>query len=118
MSGRGRTRTVLGKAQRAKIIREIVVRQAEATAAIRGCVENAGGRGLVLHIVPRGVKPNHGGSAWLDDTDAVSPAGHATAAATISALGRWIPAQSSRRVESSSKKIWPTSLANGLTLDG
>ena len=89
MSGRGRTRTVLVEAQRAKIIRKIVVRQTEAAAAIRGCVENAGGRGLVLHIVPWGVKPYHGGSAWLDNTDAVSSTGRATAAAAIFSLG-WV----------------------------
>ena len=85
---RGRTRAVLGKAQHVKVRREIVVIQCEAAAAKGGCGENARARGLVLSIVPWGVEPDHW-SAWLDDTDAVSSAGRATAAAAIFSLG-WV----------------------------
>ena len=49
--------------QRAKVIREIVIRQAEAAAGTSGHVENAGAGGLVLSIVPWGVEHDHGGSA-------------------------------------------------------
>ena len=87
---RGRSRTILGETHRAKVVRKIDVRQPEApAAAVRGCVENAWARGLVLSIVAWGVKPEYGGSAWLDDTDAVSSAGRATATAAIFSFG-WI----------------------------
>ena len=105
MSGRrGRTRAVLGKAQRAKVIREIAVRQPEAAAAISGCVKNSRARRLVLGIVPWSVELDHE-SAWPDQADVVSLAGRATDTA---ALGWFIPAQSSWGVEPSSKRIWPS----------
>ena len=86
---RGRTRTVLGEAHLAKVVREIVVGQPEVpTATIRGCMENAQACGLVLSIVAWGVKPDHSRSAWLDNADAVSSAGHSTAAAVIFSLWR------------------------------
>ena len=114
MSGRsGRTRAVLGETHHAKVAREIVVQQPETAAAIRGCMENARMRGLVLSIVPWGIQPDYGRSALLDDADVVSY----VATAAIFSLG-CIPAWSSRSAELSSKRIWLTSLTNGLIFEG
>lgn len=74
-----------------------------------GCVENTWARGLVLRIVPWGVESDHG-SAWLDNADAVSPAGRATA---IGALDQ----PRARSVESLSKRICPTFLTIGLIFE-
>ena len=66
---------------------------------ISGCMKNSQACGLVLGIVPWSIELDHG-SAWLDQADAVSPAGCATAV-----LGWFIPAQSSQSVEPSSKRM-------------
>ena len=105
---------ILGEAQCAQLIHEIVVQQPEAAAAISGCMKNSRAHRLVLGIVPWSIELDHK-SAWPDQADVVSLAGHA---ADTAALGWFIPAQSSWGVELSSKRIWPTSLTIGLIFEG
>jgi len=118
MSGRGRTSTVLGKAQRAKVIRKIIVRQTKAAAAIRGCVENAGGVDSSRTSCPGALNLTTVGlRGWTTLTLCrllVVP----LPPPPFSALGECIPTQSSRSVEPSFKRIWPTSLTNGLIFEG
>ena len=85
---RGRIRAILGKAQHVKVRCEIIVIQHEAATAKSECGENTQACGLVLSIVPWGVEPDHW-SVWLDDADAVSPAGRATATTAIFSFG-WV----------------------------